>query len=145
MDTRTIEIDFDVHKLIETERQNFSETPNDVLRRLLGLSPQPIPKKEAQKSERDPGAWTGKGVLLPTGTELRMEYRGREYHGIIRNASWLVEGQAFKSPSAAAGGVTTTKAGGRPSLDGWKYWQVRRPGDAGWTLINSLRPTDDAL
>lgn len=35
---RTIEVDFDIHQLIELERRNFEETPNDVLRRLLGLS-----------------------------------------------------------------------------------------------------------
>ena len=34
----TIEIDFDIHKRIEMERQSFTESPNDVLRRLLGLA-----------------------------------------------------------------------------------------------------------
>ena len=35
---RTIEVDFDIHQLIELERRSFEETPNDVLRRLLRLS-----------------------------------------------------------------------------------------------------------
>jgi hypothetical protein len=35
--TRSIEIDFDVHKLIEQERVSFSDTPNETLRRLLGI------------------------------------------------------------------------------------------------------------
>ncbi|HEV2896370.1 MAG TPA: hypothetical protein VGX71_00755 [Pseudaminobacter sp.] len=48
-------------------------------------------------------AWTGKGVTLPAGTELRMEYRGREHLGVIENAAWVVESRRFKSPSAAAG------------------------------------------
>ena len=34
---RKIDVDFDVHQLIELERRNFGESPNDVLRRLLGL------------------------------------------------------------------------------------------------------------
>ena len=32
---RKIDIDFDVHKCIESARRSFEETPNDVLRRLL--------------------------------------------------------------------------------------------------------------
>ena len=31
------------------------------------------------------------------------------------------------------------KAGTRPSLDGWKYWLVKRPGDEGWLSLNALR------
>lgn len=133
-ETRTIEIDFDVHKLIETERTGFSETPNAVLRRLLKLG---VPDRPAAIASGD--AWTGKGVTLPAGTELRMEYRGREHRGIIQDAAWLVDGQRFKSPSAAASGVAMTKSGKHPSLDGWKYWQARRPGDPGWTALDSLR------
>ena len=34
---RTIEVDLDIHKLIETERRDFSEAPNTILMRLLDL------------------------------------------------------------------------------------------------------------
>ena len=34
---RSVEIDLDVHKRIELAREGFSETPNAVLRRLLGV------------------------------------------------------------------------------------------------------------
>jgi len=135
---RTIEVDFDIHKLIETERKSFAEPPNAVLRRLLKLQPQDeLPVAINGAPDRD--AWTGKGVKLPAGTELRMEYRGKEHRGVIQNSAWAVGGKNYKSPSAAAGGVATTKSGKRPSLDGWKYWQVRRPGDAGWVALSSLR------
>ena len=143
-ETRTIEIDFDVHKLIETERQSFAETPNAVLRRLFKLG-RPS-QSEGGTDSGDPrrGAWTSKGVTLPEGTELRMTYRGREHRGVIRDSAWLVEGVRYKSPSAAAGGVARTKSGAPPSLDGWKYWQVKRPGDAGWIALSSLRPESAA-
>lgn len=134
-DMRTIEIDFDVHKRIETERKSFSETPNAVLRRLLGIG-------NERPVERQPGdgrAWSGKGVVLPHGTELRMDYNGRQHSGRIDNGVWLVEGKKFKSPSAAAGGVALTKDGRRTSLDGWIYWQVKRPGDLDWIPIKRLR------
>ena len=49
---RTIKIDLDVHKLIETERLSFSEAPNDVLRRLLGLSTRTTASLPAWKPPR---------------------------------------------------------------------------------------------
>jgi hypothetical protein len=136
---RTIEIDFDIHKLIEGERRSFAEAPNTVLRRLLKLEPSKDSQATAPIANGERGAWTGKGVRLPSGTELRMEYRGKEHRGVIRNSAWLVEGKSFKSPSAAAGGVAETKDGTNPSLDGWKYWQVKRPGDPVWIALGALR------
>ena len=61
---RTIEIDFDVHKKIEAERTSFSESPNDVLRRLLRLG-----NAAATEAAKGRGrSWSGKGVTLPDGT-----------------------------------------------------------------------------
>ena len=134
---RTIEIDFDVHKTIEKERRSFSETPNEVLRRLLRLGGQPPAAVATPAGHR---AWSGKGVTLPHGTELRMRYNGRQHSGAIENGRWLVEGRSFNSPSAAAGGVALTKAGTRTSLDGWIYWHAKRPGDAHWIAIKELLP-----
>jgi len=131
---RTIEIDFDVHKRIELERTSFTETPNAVLRRLLNI---PDDKPAPQLSPGRP--WTGKGVTLPHGTELRMEYNGRVHKGVIENGAWHVEGGQYRSPSAAASGVARTKGGNRTSLDGWIYWHAKRPGDANWIGISQLR------
>ncbi len=138
-ETKAIEIDFDVHKLIESKRTSFAENPNAVLRRLLNLGEPRDGGADVNSSDRYRRAWTGKGVTLPAGTKLRMEYRGREHRGVIDNAAWVIDGQRFKSPSAAAGGVAVTKNGGRPSLDGWKYWQVKRPSDAEWVALATLR------
>jgi hypothetical protein len=137
-DLRTIEIDFDVHKIIELERSSFSETPNEVLRRLLRVNgassaPKVVPDTNAGRP------WAGKGVTLPHGTDLRMEYNGRRYTGTIDNGEWVVEGERFKSPSAAAGGVALTKDGKRTNLDGWIYWYAKRPGDTDWVSIKQLR------
>ena len=130
---RTIEIDFEVHKRIELERQSFAESPNAVLRRLLQIEgPPPTIPREGRP-------WAGKGVTLPHGTELRMEYNGRVHTGVIQNGAWVVEGDIYSSPSAAAGGVARTKSGKSTSLDGWIYWQAKRPGDAEWAGIATLR------
>jgi len=134
---RTIEIDFDVHKKIELERSSFAESPNEVLRRLLKISGQSPTLSEALVNAGRP--WSGKGVTLPHGTALRMEYNGRQYTGVIKDGEWVVEGERFKSPSAAAGGVAVTKDGKHTRLDGWVYWYVKRPGDGDWITIRELR------
>ena len=135
--TRTIEIDFDVHKLLESERTSFSDTPNEALRRLLGLGSSPTGPPTLP--EAGGSSWSGKGVTLPHGTELRMGYNGRQYSGVIDNGEWFVEGKRFKSPSAAAGGVALTRDGKITQLDGWIYWDCKRPGDTDWTSIKQLR------
>jgi hypothetical protein len=138
VDHRTIEIDFDVHKCLEAERASFSETTNEVLRRLLGIGE--IPARPSVAPVATGRAWTGKGVTLPTGTEVRMKYNGRAVAGVIVDGKWLVEGQEFSSPSSAASALCVTKAGRKTSLDGWKYWEAKRPGHDGWIEIESLRP-----
>jgi hypothetical protein len=135
----SIEIDFDVHKAIEMARQSFSETQNDVLRRLLKIG-QATKPPEIQPQEHDGRPWSGKGVVLPTGTRLRMEYNGRVHSGEINDGQWHVEGGVYGSPSAAAVGVAKNKAGGSiSSLDGWLYWSAQFPRSSKWVPIASLR------
>jgi hypothetical protein len=137
---RTIEIDLDVHKRIEAERQSFAEAQNDILRRKFGLSvPGPMAKTPSAGIYGNGRAWSGKGLTLEHGTQLRMEYNGKQHIGEIDNGEWLVEGIRYRSPSAAAGGAARTKNGSKPSLDGWKYWFVRRPGENDWTILENLR------
>lgn len=98
-------------------------------------------KRRSEVTSKSGGrAWSGKGVVLPHGTEVRMEYNGASHGGRIEAGGWVVEGKRFSSPSAAAGGVAKTRAGTAPSLDGWIYWYVKRPGDGGWTPLRGLRP-----
>ena len=137
-DMRTIEIDFDVHRAIEMERRGFDEPANAALRRLLKLGE---PKQETPKSSLPEGRpWSGKGVTLPHGTELRMDYNGRVYTGHIDNGIWAVEGKKFDSPSGSASAVGITKKGTTTRLDGWVLWQVKRPGDARFRALSGLRP-----
>jgi hypothetical protein len=136
MELRTIEIDFEVHKAIELERKSFSESPNEVLRRLLGLSamsPQLAPKETVGV------AWTGKGVTLPHGTELRMKYNGVAYAARIENGKWVTSKGVHSSPSAAAGALAITKSGSTTNLDGWIYWEAKLPGSGRWKKIDEMR------
>ena len=142
MNGRMIEIDFDVHKKIETERSSFAETPNEVLRRLLSIPDceQGAIEKEDQKRR----AWSGKGVILPHGTKLRMQYNGRNYEGVIRDGLWAVEGAEFKTPSDAMR-VARTKDGRATNLNGWNYWKALLPNESDWTDIADLRPQNANL
>jgi SeqA protein N-terminal domain len=145
---KTIEIDFDIHRLIEIERKGFDESENSALRRLLNLSSKidlqsstkhgAIVAPETTISQGRP--WSGKGLVLPHGTELRMEYRGQVVRGVIENGVWSVEGNKTTSPSDAAGSAVVTKNGERPSLNGWVYWEVKRPTDATWRKLKSMKP-----
>ncbi len=137
-ETRSIEIDFDVHKAIEADRKSFSETDNEILRRLSGIGGQASAPAAPPPAGRP---WSGKGVTLPHGTELRMEYNGRQYTGLIDNGIWLIEGKRFSSPSG--GGVR------RCSIEGRRAGQPKRlvllggtatRRDKRWTAISLLRP-----
>ena len=131
---RTIEIDFDVNKRIEIERENFTESPNDVLRRILGIGTSSIQNKVARTGK----AWSSQGVVLPHGTEIRMTYNGIEYSGEINDGIWLVDGEKHSSPSGAASSVAKTRRGSPTNLDGWKYWIIKRPGTTTWISLSDL-------
>lgn len=142
MKFRPTEIDFEIHKLIETERRSFTESDNDILRRLLGLA-------EAAEGEEGSGsvpgqegaqaAWMRDGAMLPHGTLLRMTYNGQLLEGRVENGSLVVNGRPFGSPSGAAMGNVRTKSGKRTSVDGWMYWHVKRPQDHDYIPLATLR------
>ena len=135
--SRSIEIDFDVHKRLESERTSFSETANETLRRILGIGNRSGESSAPVVIGGRPWSW--KGVELPHGTELKMDYNGRQHVGVVRNGTWVVDGTEFNSPSAAACGVARTKDGKSTSLDGWSYWLFKAPGQSRWTSIDRLR------
>ena len=91
---KTIDIDFDIHRLIELERNGFDEPENAALRRLLKLPDAQIAPRQTPSNRPVPTEgqmllgrpWSGKGVTLPHGTELRMEYRGQLVRGFIGQA-----------------------------------------------------------
>lgn len=135
---RQIEIDFDIHRLIQMERKSFDEAENAALRRLLKLGPSAeAPLPEAAATARRP--WSKGGITLPHGTEIRMEYNGVLHVGRIVDAAWEVEGHREKSASGAASAVARSKDGAPVNINGKAYWHVRRPGDSDWTPYGALK------
>ena len=138
---RTIEIDFDIHKLIEVERKSFDEPPHLALRRLLGLPP--VANEPPLSALEMPSGrpWVQDGVEIPHGSSVRMEYdRGKQgYEGKIINGKWVVDGRTFDSPSGAASELAVTKKGKATKLNGWLYWWVKLPGETEWKSLRNLR------
>lgn len=134
---KSIEIDFDIHKLIEAERRGFDEPEYVALRRLLGL-PEVQPEKVSVSLGRP---FLQDGVSIPHGAEARMAYgRGSQlFEGQFLDGALVVNGERFTSLSAAACALATTRDGGQPSLNGWNYWEARLPGESVWKRMKDLR------
>ncbi len=140
----TIEIDFDVYKALTARRGDETVSYNDVLRTLLGLS-QPAAglrrlfglggsKPETSSSTTSAITdWFYKGILFPAGTSLRAKYKGQVHVARIDRSGIVVGGKRFTTPSDAARAVTGT------NVNGWRFWQCRLPGEAGWRRLDALR------
>jgi len=144
MDMRAIEIDMEVHKKLETSRQSFSETDNDIIRRLLNMSQvrRSPPTASAQPpASTEDWVWSrsGQRAILPAGTEVRARYGGQEFLGIIAKGAWMVAGQRFETPSEAIINLARTKEGQKTNLNGWNLWEFRRPEETSWKPLKVLR------
>jgi hypothetical protein len=136
-----MDIDWDIHKIIEAERRSFDEAPYLALRRLLKL-PTPKPSPISEKSDFGVGIpWMEDGVSVPHGAMARMEYqRGTQvYEGQFLNGKLVVNGQSFDALSAAANAFAVTKDGSKTSLNGWNYWKAKFPGETTWRSLKDMR------
>ena len=138
-----IEIDIEVHKSIEQARLSFSESSNEVLRRILGLESAPTATSQhiAGADAKSEQPWFGKGVELPHGTQLRMDYNGTIYTAEIIRGGWYIDGVAIqeKTPSGAAIAAVEAATGKRVSLNGWVNWEAKLPNSNRWRQLSGMR------
>jgi hypothetical protein len=128
-----IEVDFDVWKALTNLRESEDTTFSDVLRHVLKLTTAAAVPTATFPAERLTGA-SFKGVFLPDGTILRVTYKGRMYTAEIKNGRWLDhEGNMRSSPSEAARAISNTQ------VNGWRFWEVKRPKDARWRRLDVLK------
>ncbi len=135
---QSIDVDWDIYKLVETERRSFEEPHYVALRRLLKLPDLKAPPNP----EAETGLpWIEDDVEVPHGSLARMEYlRGSQvYEGRFINGKLVVNGKSYVSLSAAAGALAKTKDGSKPSLNGWLYWKVRFPKETVWRSLGEMR------
>jgi hypothetical protein len=138
MSLQKIEIDWDIHRLIEAERRGFGEPQYLALRRLLKLPD--IVEPAVAADEGIP--WHEDGVTVPHGSGARMRYqRGRqEYKGHFLNGFLVIKGHgSFVSLSAAANALAMTKGGQKTQLNGWNYWEAKFPGESEWRSLKVMR------
>jgi hypothetical protein len=125
-----IDVDFEVFKRLTALRATESDTYNDVLRELLKLKP----NGGAALPQTPPGGLTLKGVLFPDGTQFRATYKGKTYTAQVKGGAWIdSEGVQRNSPSEAASAITDT------NVNGWTFWEARRPSDRSWRRLEQLR------
>jgi len=126
----TIEIDLEVYKLIESARESFDESENDILRGLLNLSPKEL---HAGITSGNQGLGIGSGVFLPDGTILKKRYKGKLCEVKVENGKIWVNGRGYTSASGAAVAITGS------AVNGWRFWEVQRPDDIDFRLLADLR------
>ena len=127
----TIEVDFDVFKALTNRRPTEDVTENDVLRDLLRLPRHSASSPKEEKLSADD--WVIKGVHLPAGTEMRATYKGQTHLGRVSDGALVLNGTSYNTPSAAAMSIT------RNPVNGWTFWEFRRPGAGKWTRLTALR------
>lgn len=135
-----IPVDLEVYKALEARRETFSESHNDILRRALGIAPRlatsPLPSAE------EVIVWRRKGVGLPKGTRWRMSSANGEQNGQVVEGGFQYRGEVVSSPSRLAKNIYRTKSGDKTNLNGWRYVEVKRPGDSDWMMLSSLLNND---
>jgi hypothetical protein len=124
----TIDVDFEVYKELTVRRPTESTSYNEVIRKLLGLNSQPT-----AVLNNGPQAWEYKGVHFPNGTDFRANYKGRTYLAKVEDGTLIYDGSPMNSPSKASHAVTGN------SVNGWKFWECRLPGQSKWRSIEALR------
>lgn len=128
----TIEVDFDVFKELTVRRKTEATTYNDVVRELLKLPAVSPGQSTRTANGRGPG-WVQKGITFPNGTEFRATYKGKTYMSRVADNQMILDGDAMTSLSEAANRITHN------SVNGWRFWEYRFPGEAEWRLSDSLK------
>ena len=129
---RQIEIDFDVFKELTAKLENEGDNYNGVLRRLLKLAAPALAKSPPTKQAGR--AWVSKGVTFDHDSEFRANYKGQMFTARVSDGRLMIsEHGASSSLSHAARLITNT------SVDGWTFWEVKRPTDSHWRKAGELR------
>jgi hypothetical protein len=127
---QSVPIDFEVFKALTARLKSPADTYNNVLRRELKLGETAITAVDSASPGRP---WLVEGVTFPSGTEFRARYKRGTHVGRVEDGALVVNGERFTSPSPAAIAITGN------SVNGWKFWECRRPGQTTWIGIDTLR------
>lgn len=138
MEFISITIDVDVYKWIESNRDSFSETHNNILRKIIGLEEisedeQILNKEPLLVNQQTNEGLICKGVILKNGLKLRKRYRGKEYTAEVKNNQIQYNGKPYYSPSAVAMEISGI------NVNGWVFWEYFDDENNTWRILNELR------
>ena len=121
--------------LLENERDSIDKVIERLIADHASLASRRGPRHAQVAHEL---AW--KGISLPNGTLLRATFKGKSYFAEIIEGRWFdrESGARRNSPSQAAKVITGS------ATNGWLFWEIQRPGDKGWTRLDTLRPEGTA-
>lgn len=89
--------------------------------------------KEELLRPSDAQGYQWKSLFLPSGTQIRMPYKGAYYYAKVEGDEILYEGKPT-SPSRLANTIT------RSSRNAWRDLWIKRPSDREWALADDCRP-----
>jgi predicted CopG family antitoxin len=142
-----IDIDFEVFKQLTARRRSESHTYNEVIRELLEidkgetiwtgsedrLAEEEQAEEDFYQSRGTAKGFSSRGLFLPNGTLLRATHKGANHSSQIIDGKWVSsDGMKYDSPSAAASAIT------KNNVNGWRFWQAKRPSDAEWRNLDML-------
>jgi hypothetical protein len=96
----------------------------------------PLVTKATDEAEVQGYFW--KRVFLPSGTRLRMRYRGEYHHAVVEGDRFIWRAKE-SSPAQFANGVTRTMR------NAWRDLELLRPGDQTWVPAADIRKQVDAM
>lgn len=105
---------------VQKRLRELDLTAEDVIRKALDI-----------KSE---GLTVAEGVYFPEGTAFLAWYKEDAHVARLKDGAIVVGGKSFTSVSGAAAEIT-----GRPTTNGWDFWQVKLPGKNEFFPIKTLR------
>ena len=83
--------------------------------------------------------WSSDGITLPVGTELRFNFGGEDYTGLVVDRTLAFGETRQGSPSGAVMAAIRERTGRTVNLNGWQYIEVLKPGGKGWIPLDRLR------
>lgn len=141
MSSKRIDIDIETNKLIESFREDFNESENDIIKKILKEYISSLTRTDhftldTTKSFgilNDSKGLFWKGVLLPNGLKLRKISKGVTYTAIVQNGRIICNNREYFSPSAAATNVFGT------TVNGWMFWEYFNEEQNEWCILDILR------